>query len=63
MAEIVQLVHGISNFPEELYKNGILKNFSKFSYKHKKQSSGSVLSKDVDKNFANFAGKNLQSVS
>ena len=63
MAEIVQLVHGISNFPEELYKNGILKNFPKFSDKHKKQSPGSVLSKDVDKNFANFAGKSLQSVS
>ena len=63
VAEILHLVHGIRNFPEVLYKKVILKNFSKFSDKHKKQSSGGVLSKDVDKTFANFAGKNLQSVS
>ena len=63
VAEILHLVHGIRNFPEVLYKKVILKNFTKFSNKHKKQSSGGVLSKDVDKTFANFAGKNLQSVS
>ena len=63
VAEILHLVHGIRNFPEVLYKKVILKNFSKFSDKHKKQSSGGVLSKDVDKTFSNFAGKKLQSVS
>ena len=42
-----------------LYKRGFLKNFSKFSDKHKQQSSGCVQSKDVLKNFANFTGKNL----
>ena len=34
-----------------LYKRGVLKNFSKFSDKHKEQSSEGVLSKDVLKNF------------
>ena len=34
-----------------LYKRGVLKNFSKFSNKHKEQSSEGVLSKDVLKNF------------
>ena len=42
MAEIGQLVNEISNFPEVLYKRGDLKNFSKFTDKHKKQSSGGV---------------------
>ena len=32
---------------QELYKRGDLKKFSKSTYKHKKQSSGDVLSKDV----------------
>ena len=40
MVEIGQPV--ISSFPEELYKKGDLKNFSKFTDKHKKQSYGGV---------------------
>ena len=36
-----------------LYKRDVLKNFSKFTDKLKKQSSGGVLSKYVLKNFAN----------
>ena len=42
-----------------LYKRGVLKNFSKFSDKHKEQSSGGVLSKDVLKNFVKFTEKNI----
>ena len=42
-----------------LYKRGVLKNFSKFSDKHKEQSSGGVLSKDVLKNFEKLAKKLL----
>ena len=42
-----------------LYKRGFLKNFSKFSDKHKEQSSGGVLSKDVLKNFVKFTEKNI----
>ena len=42
----------ISSFPEVLYERGDLKNVSKFADKHKKQSSGGVLTKDVLKNFA-----------
>ena len=42
-----------------LYKRGVLKNFSKFSDKHKEQSSGGVLSKDVLKNFAKVTEKNI----
>ena len=37
MVEILQLVHEISSFPEVLYKKGVLKNFSRFADKHKKQ--------------------------
>ena len=37
-----------------LYKIGVLKNFSKFTDKLKKQSSGGALSKDVLENFAKF---------
>ena len=40
-----------------LYKRGVLKNFSKFSDKHKQQSSGGVLSKDVLKNFVKLTEK------
>ena len=40
-----------------LYKRGVLKNFSKFSDKHKEQSSGGVLSKDVLKNFVKLTEK------
>ena len=46
MVEILQLVHGISGFPEALYERGVPKNFSKFTDKHKKQPSGGVLSKE-----------------
>ena len=42
-----------------LYKRGFLKNFSKFSDKHKEQSSGCVQSKDVLKNSVKFTGKHL----
>ena len=59
VVEILQLVHEISSFPEVLHKRGALKNFSKFTDKHKKQSSGGVLSKDVLKNFAKFTDKRL----
>ena len=59
MFEILQLVHRASSFPGVLYKRGDLKNFSKFSHKYKKQSSESVLSKDVLKNFTKFTEKNM----
>ena len=59
VAVILQLLHEISSFPEVLYKRDILKNFSKFTEKHKKQPSGGVLSKDVFKNFAKFTEKHL----
>ena len=50
-----ELVHEISSLKEVFfYKRGILKNFSKFTEKHKTQSSGRVLGKDVLKNFATF---------
>ena len=39
------------------YKRSVLKNFSKFSDKHKEQSSGGVLSKDALKNFVKLAEK------
>ena len=55
VVEILQLVHATSSF----YKSGDLKNFSRFLDKHKKQSSGGVLSKDVLKNFAQFTEKSL----
>ena len=54
LVETLQLVHKISSFPEVLYKRRALKNVSKFIDKHKMQSSGSVLSKDILKNFAEF---------
>ena len=47
LVEILQLVHEISSFPEVFYEKGVLKNFSKLTDKHKKQSFGGVLSKDV----------------
>ena len=53
------LRYEISSFPEVLYKRGVLKSFSKFTDKHKKQSSGGVLSKDVFKTFAKFTEKHL----
>ena len=42
-----------------LYKRAVLKNFSKFSEKHKEQSFGGVLSKDVHKNFVKYTEKNI----
>ena len=42
-----------------LYQTDDLKNFSKVADKHKKQSSGCVLPKDVPKNFAKFTDKHL----
>ena len=59
VVEILQLVRETSSFPEVLYKRGVLKNFSKFSDKHKEQSSGGVLSKDVVKNSVKFTEKQL----
>ena len=54
-----QLYYEISSFPEVLYKRDVPKNFSKFTDKHKKQSSGGVLSKDVLETFAKFTGTGL----
>ena len=42
VVEIGQLLKEISSFPEVLYKRGDQRNFSKFTDKHKKQSSGGV---------------------
>ena len=33
--ETLQLVHEVSCFPQVLYKRGVLKNFLKFTEKHK----------------------------
>ena len=46
VVEILQLLLEKSSFPEVLYKWSVLKNFSKFTDKRKKQSSGGVLSKE-----------------
>ena len=58
MVEIPQLVHEISSLPDVFYERGDLKSFSKFTDKHKKQSSGGVLSKNfvkfIDKHGASF---------
>ena len=59
VVEVWQLVNEISSFPEVLCERGDLKNFSKFTDKHKTQSSGGVLTKDVLKNFAKFTDKHL----
>ena len=42
-----------------LYKRGDQKNFSKFTDKHKNQSSTGVLTKEVLKSFAKFVDKRL----
>ena len=47
VVETLHFVHEISRFPEVLCNRIILKNFSKFTDKHKKQLSGGVLSKYV----------------
>ena len=49
----------MSSSPEVLYKRGDLNSFSKFSDKHKKQSSSGVLLKDNVNNFAKLTGKHL----
>ena len=59
MFQILQLLHEISSLPVLLYKKGFLKNSSKFTNKHKKQSSGVVMSKDILTNFAKFTGNHL----
>ena len=58
MVEILQFLHEVTTFLEVLYKRSVMKNFSKFTDKHKKQSKG-VQRKDVFKNFAKFTEKNL----
>ena len=60
MAEILQLVHGIASFPEVLCKRGDLNNFSKFTDKHKNQSPGGTLSKDVLAGNLNCQTKSLK---
>ena len=57
VVEIQQLVLEIRSFPKVLL--GDLKNFSKFTDKHKKQSSRGVLSEDALKSFAKFTEKHL----
>ena len=57
VVEIRELANEISSFPEVLSKRDDLKIFSKFTSKQKKQSTGSVLSKDVLKFFAKFTDK------
>ena len=42
VVEIGQLVNEISSSPQVFYERGDLKNFSKVTNKHKKQSSGGV---------------------
>ena len=42
VVEIRQLVNGKGSFSEMRYERGDLKNFSKFTDKHKLQSSGGV---------------------
>ena len=59
VVEILQLVHEVSSFPKVLYKRGCLKNISKFTDNHRKQSSGCVPSDDGLKNFAKFTDKQL----
>ena len=59
VVEILELVNEMSSVPEVLYKSSDLKNFSKFTDKQKKQSTGDILTKDVLKNFAKFTDKHL----
>ena len=55
LAEILQLLHEISSLSEMFYKKGILKTFSKFRGKNKKQSSRC----SVNKVFPKTHSKNL----
>ena len=59
VVEIQPLAIEISSVPEVLYERGDLKIFSKFTDKHKKLSSGGVLTKDVLKNFTKFVDKHF----
>ena len=43
LVEILQREHEMSSLPKFFYKKGVLKNFSKFTGKHKKQSFEGVL--------------------
>ena len=56
LVEIGELVNETCSFPEVLYKRGYLKHLTD---KHKKQSSGGVLSRDILKNFAKFTDKHF----
>ena len=49
LVEILQLEHEISNLAEAPNKTVLLEIFSKFTDKHKKQSSGGALSKNTRK--------------
>ena len=59
VVKILQLGHELSSFPQVRYNSGDLNIFSKLTDKHKKQSPGGVLSKDVLKSFANLTEKHL----
>ena len=59
LVEILQFVNEIGSFTEVLYKTGILKNFLKFTSKHKRHSSGDVLSKVNLKTFVKFTENHL----
>ena len=55
----MQIVHEISSFSDVFYKRNVVKNFSKFTDKLKKQSSGNILSKNVLRNFAKFTENHI----
>ena len=57
LIEILQVVS--ESFPEVLFKKGFLKNISKFTGKHKKQSSGGVSLKSDLKNLGPFIGEHF----
>ena len=57
LVEFLQLVYETSSFTEVLYKRRVLKNFSKLTDKHNKQSSAGILSKNVLKNLGKFTEK------
>ena len=59
VVEIRQLVNEISSFQDALYKRGDVKKFTKFTDEQRKQSTGSVLTKDFFKYFAKFIDKHL----
>ena len=46
LVEFFQVVYEMSSLPKLLHKKDGLKNFSKFSFKHKKEKSGRGLSKN-----------------